>query len=1242
MKKKSALIALLLAGVMTMGTAAATGCKKHGDGHVHTWTNYTSDGEEGHHRFSTCIDHGTVKEEEEHDYDGDVCTKCEYDKSNGGGGGGGGEEEGPLPDGQAVEVKFMNGSTLVETKSVTKGQKVTAPSLTSDDGTYFGGWYENEACTGSAYNFSTPINAAKTFYAKWVALDAKITYSYAGDECAAFEWADTDASKAKVAYKLSSAAVYTEVDENLIRSGDASTVRVDVVGLKGNETYDFKITTSAGAEMEVNQMPISAYDRSGYAHFNYTDGVGAYNDDGTLKDNALVIYVTEENKNDVTDFVYKNTPNGLVKEDISAYIKPGKPTANGRDLGGETYGSIGYILNNRGYANNNEREQYGIQKLTFTYGGVAVRILGKVSSSTNFDTGEPSLNGLTYYAKAGDLNPITDEEYKKGVSVPNGGTVNDNGNMARITNAKNLTIEGIGEDAQIFGWGVHFVSNDNLHKYQGSGKSFEVRNVTFESYPEDAIGMEGTQGSKVDSTGSITSGASDVNADLISPVERCWIHNNVFNLGYCKQPAESDKSEGDGSCDFKRGQYYTLSYNYFTDCHKTNLIGSGKTSLTFNVSMHHNWWHNVESRQPLARCANIHYYNNYITGATSYVISARANCYIFAEANYFYGSKNISDTGEGGGVVKAYGNTYNGNYGTDISDKVSSRDAKVSNNCKFTFRNIDYSSFDTNPNQFYYKDGKSDCFLEDSVSARKTVMEKAGVMGFGQTNTNINDTTPKSALSVGENGLTVNLAGVGKGGGTVDGVEFTNVTGVSSGTVKGKGQIATFTVAERVDITLKTATAAVLVKSDGTVIADQLTSYTGTLEAGTYVITGGQMAFDGKNSKEATITELSFKCGVSDAERVQNVIGYINDIGTVELTEACKVKLEMAQAAYNALSASLKEQVTNSATLTAAAAQYNGLAAAPVVALISEIGTVTVDSGSAIAAARNAYNALNAAQKALVTNYATLTAAEAAYEKFEVEGINKQIAALAATSSVSGEADITELLEKYQTVKVMYEDLDEDQKAEVVNYSKVTDGIAALQKALKPYEVKAMIAELPAPAATDYYAKVAQLKKAYEALDASGLTLITTDEKAAYDAAIVKYTEYLNTAVSVTFLDGKPSAVIGGKPAATSPVVSTGDKQTSKKTAFKVNAYSTTEELKTGLKLESSTELTLTLETKMTVSFYFLNLNANTVTVSGTAVEMKSVGGDNVATVTLEAGTYKIKRAASENSLYYMTLTPAA
>lgn len=57
-----------------------------------------------------------------------------------------------------------------------------------------------------------------------------------------------------------------------------------------------------------------------------------------------------------------------------------------------------------------------------------------------------------------------------------------------------------------------------------------------------------------------------------------------------------------------------------------------------------------------------------------------------------------------------------------------------------------------------------------------------------------------------------------------------------------------------------------------------------------------------------------------------------------------------------------------------------------VMQLIDEIGTVTKDSGDSIAAARAAYDELNDSEKSEVTNYAVLTAAEAAYETLNAGG----------------------------------------------------------------------------------------------------------------------------------------------------------------------------------------------------------------------------------------------------------------
>ena len=68
-------------------------------------------------------------------------------------------------------------------------------------------------------------------------------------------------------------------------------------------------------------------------------------------------------------------------------------------------------------------------------------------------------------------------------------------------------------------------------------------------------------------------------------------------------------------------------------------------------------------------------------------------------------------------------------------------------------------------------------------------------------------------------------------------------------------------------------------------------------------------------------------------------------------------------------------------------AELDQMAADEVIAKITAIGTVTYtpESKALIDAARTAYDALTAAQQALVTNYSTLTDAEAAYAAAEEE-----------------------------------------------------------------------------------------------------------------------------------------------------------------------------------------------------------------------------------------------------------------
>ncbi|MDE5943344.1 MAG: hypothetical protein K2H30_03955, partial [Clostridia bacterium] len=809
----------------------------------------------------------------------------------------------------------------------------------------------------------------------------------------------------------------------------------------------------------------------------------------------------------------------------------------------------------------------------------------------------------------------------------------------------------------MYGWGIHFVANDNNGVYPGSGKSFEVRNITFANYPEDAIGMEGTQGTSPSSPG----GANASSNYLLAPVERCWIHNNVFLPGYCSKPAESDKAEGDGSCDFKRGQYYTLAYNYFEYCHKTNLIGSADASLTYNVTMHHNYWYNCGSRQPLARRANIHFYNNYIFGdatdssaSLSYVSSFRANCLLFSEANYFDGSKNVTQKKDGVGV--AWNNIYYACSGENLYTEISSRTETVANSCAYIKMNIDYSKFYVNSEQFYYDSANkvSNCLLDSATGARVRVMTSAGVNGFGVSSdeTHINKYTPSAAVNVGSQGLEINLEPIGKAkvATTVSNIYFAANNGWSNG-LKIRGQGITFTLTAPTEIVVSSSStgdlAPELIDVSGRAWA---TKFTGTLTLvlpkGTYVIASGQ------KDKDSYITGLSFAdTEASSDARVESANAALAAIpSSVTLND--EVYIKAAQAAYSALRSDEQNKIDSELyeKLGKAITAINQLKAEYVIARIDYIGTVTIDSYNKITAAQTAYSELSASLQSHVTNYSTLTAAWTTYGEFAAQNVINKILDLPEVENIQ-KINSFEILDRAQiwfdAVTGAFDGLTSEEgqgqqgqvKAhdEGKTYARLTDGLEALD--IRRAELEQAAAE--AEALENFIAALEGVTNV-DNLSHSDCTAIVhlynslSEEKQAeyadnetYKAVSTKYDDLSKQAITSTFIGGQPSASV---------FTHTGSKQNAKNTKFVVHAYSE-EQITSGLKFEASTELTLTITTKMTVTFYLYD--SNSLAIDGTALTVSTVDGDNVATVTLEAGTYKITRAKSEASLYYATLTPA-
>lgn len=121
---------------------------------------------------------------------------------------------------------------------------------------------------------------------------------------------------------------------------------------------------------------------------------------------------------------------------------------------------------------------------------------------------------------------------------------------------------------------------------------------------------------------------------------------------------------------------------------------------------------------------------------------------------------------------------------------------------------------------------------------------------------------------------------------------------------------------------------------------------------------------------------------------VNQAIELINNIGTVEYTNACKEKIDVAERVYDGLSQEHKAEISNSSVLEAALVTYAELkekhdAADAVVDLINAIGTVeyTDESKEKIDEARAAYDNLTEEQKELVPD-ASVEKLEQAEERY--------------------------------------------------------------------------------------------------------------------------------------------------------------------------------------------------------------------------------------------------------------------
>ena len=207
-------------------------------------------------------------------------------------------------------------------------------------------------------------------------------------------------------------------------------------------------------------------------------------------------------------------------------------------------------------------------------------------------------------------------------------------------------------------------------------------------------------------------------------------------------------------------------------------------------------------------------------------------------------------------------------------------------------------------------------------------------------------------------------------------------------------------------------------------------------------ITAAELANVGDVNREGEVEGTATKAMLTihvlkapDDPAVVAVKELIDAIGEVTLESGDAI--EAAREAYDALTDTQKELVKNYEKLTAAeeayAAMVDAAAAKAAEDLIDAIGEVTLESGDAIKAARAAYDALTDTQKELVKNYEELTAAEEAYT-----ALVDAAAAKAVDDLIDAIGEVTaDSGDAIKAARAAYDALTDTQKELVKNYEKL-------------------------------------------------------------------------------------------------------------------------------------------------------------------------------------------------------------
>ena len=527
--------------------------------------------------------------------------------------------------------------------------------------------------------------------------------------------AKTEAMKAdpakmdfKVSYRAMDKARFVELDKELYLD-EGNYIGCYILGLpEGN--YCVKIEQGEGenyARTTLLDIDVERQDRSGYAFFNREEGIGGYNKDGSVKEDAVILYLNNANKNTLTLEIDGTTYTGLVEIlQAKQYMEEPLIIRVTDKITTNQWTPREFVPRYTDNSNFDEEEFWSNPFSTEAgenLAGLPVNLYdAKEGKSYKYTTTPEGLSECVEGRYAKETKVIGDNN-RLGTDAHNGKEVyaDDDGlNYLNATKVSNLTIEGVGTQAEFYQFGIMF-SYPN---------SIEVRNMTFSQYPSDALGFY----------------AVDDNRDT-TLYGNCWIHNNTFNAGYTAWHLKTSQSQqhGDGSVDMSFVHNMTVSYNQFIQCDKTMLIGSEDWAACQDITLHHNYFDACSYRLPRVRNSNVHSYNNFYMGCYEHVATGGTTNY-FSEHNWYMGGSGQWYLDLEGITVKAYKDTYEWimddvtPWGVMIADD---REQVLENNQCSPDGVTDYSKFDTDPELFYYD-------VENKCSDVENLLDTSNREGF--------------------------------------------------------------------------------------------------------------------------------------------------------------------------------------------------------------------------------------------------------------------------------------------------------------------------------------------------------------------------------------------------------------------------------------------------------------------------------------------------------------------------------